>query len=266
MKRLAWLNDIHLNFLTDAQAEAFADTVRAAAPDAVLIGGDIAEADSIVPRLRWLDRRLDATIHFVLGNHDFYKGSIWQVRSEVMDLCKASDRLTYLPQAGVVALTETTALIGHDGWADGRCGDWRRSDVMMTDYLIIEDLFGVNKDLRLWAIQELASDAAEHFRQVLPAALADHEQAICLTHVPPFPEAAWHDGKPSDDDHLPHYASQVAGNALREIMSDRPDRRLTVLCGHTHGGGQVDILPNLRVLTASADYGRPTVQDVIEAK
>jgi Icc protein len=33
-----------------------------------------------------------------------------------------------------------------------------------------------------------------------------------------------------------------------------------VVCGHTHGGGAVDVLPNLRVLTGAADYGFPAAQ------
>jgi hypothetical protein len=39
---------------------------------------------------------------------------------------------------------------------------------------------------------------------------------------------------------------------------------MTVLCGHTHGGGQAQILPNLRVLTGGARYGRLELQQVLE--
>ncbi len=40
-------------------------------------------------------------------------------------------------------------------------------------------------------------------------------------------------------------------------------RKLTVLCGHTHGAGMVQMLPNLRVYTGGARYGMPALQDVI---
>ena len=40
---------------------------------------------------------------------------------------------------------------------------------------------------------------------------------------------------------------------------------MTVLCGHTHGEGQAQILPNLKVLTGGAKYGEPRVQRVFEA-
>ncbi len=54
--RAVWLTDIHLNFLCDRDRAAFddehrlfVDEVLAAIPDAILIGGDIAEG----PELLW---------------------------------------------------------------------------------------------------------------------------------------------------------------------------------------------------------------------
>ena len=46
-------------------------------------------------------------------------------------------------------------------------------------------------------------------------------------------------------------------------MTSRPDRQMTVLCGHTHGA-EAQVLPNLRVLTGGAEYGEPKVQRVLE--
>jgi hypothetical protein len=39
---------------------------------------------------------------------------------------------------------------------------------------------------------------------------------------------------------------------------------MTVLCGHTHSSGIVQILDNLSVLTGGADYGRPQLQRVFD--
>jgi len=47
-------------------------------------------------------------------------------------------------------------------------------------------------------------------------------------------------------------------------MQQHPRSNLTVLCGHTHGGGEVQVLPNLRVLTGEAEYGDPAIQQVLE--
>lgn len=42
--------------------------------------------------------------------------------------------LHWLGGMGVVPLTEETALIGHDGWADGRLGSGAASPVMLHDF------------------------------------------------------------------------------------------------------------------------------------
>jgi len=47
-------------------------------------------------------------------------------------------------------------------------------------------------------------------------------------------------------------------------MKKHPDKKLTVLCGHTHSPGAAQILPNLEVLTGSAEYGSPTIQQILE--
>ncbi len=49
-------------------------------------------------------------------------------------------------------------------------------------------------------------------------------------------------------------------------MAAHLDRQMTVLCGHTHGGGETEVLPNLRVLTGAAVYGEPKVQRVLEVE
>jgi predicted MPP superfamily phosphohydrolase len=68
----------------------------------------------------------------------------------------------------------------------------------------------------------------------------------------------------SDDDWLPYFTCRAVGDALLETMQARPDRDLTVLCGHTHGAGTVEVLPNLRVWTGGADYGAPTIERMLE--
>ena len=37
-----------------------------------------------------------------------------------------------------------------------------------------------------------------------------------------------------------------------------------VLCGHTYGGGEIQVADNLRVPTGLAEYGKPEVQRIIE--
>ena len=118
--RLAWLTDIHLNFLNAQRRRDFAESVVDEEPDAVLIGGDISEAHDLAAHLKEMAQWLERPIYFVLGNHDFYRGSFEQVYSIARRLSQDEEHLTWLTEAGVVELTAHTALIDHDGWTDAR--------------------------------------------------------------------------------------------------------------------------------------------------
>jgi predicted MPP superfamily phosphohydrolase len=264
MKRVVWLTDLHLNFLRYDQVEQFLDVLAAADPSAVLIGGDIAEAHDVGRYLERLDDRLQAPIYFVLGNHDFYFGSLRRVRRRMEALCRERPNLVYLSTSPAIELSPEVALVGHDGWADGRLGNYETSLVMMNDFRLIEELAGMTKLERRPLLESLAKEAAAHLRETLPAALATHRQAFVLTHVPPFREACWHEGQISDDQWLPHFTCRAVGDALLDIADGHPDRQITVLCGHTHGGGQAKLRDNLLVLTGGAVYGEPEVQRVFE--
>ena len=136
--RVAWATDIHLDHATPQQVEHFCEVVLAASPDALLLGGDIGEAPTVVGYLRFLEERLRRPVYFVLGNHDFYRSSIVAVRQRVQMLSRQSQWLRWLPAMGIVRLTPEIGLVGHDGWSDGRLGDFQGSPVVLNDYLQIE--------------------------------------------------------------------------------------------------------------------------------
>ena len=146
--RCAWATDIHLNFVGDRHRFSFAESVLAHDPDIVLLGGDLAEADTVVSYLRELEDWIQRPIYFVLGNHDFYRGSICSVRESISELTRKSDRLVWLNTAGVVPIGEDTSLVGHDSWADGRLGDYWGSGVVLNDFLLIEEFLPLGKSVR----------------------------------------------------------------------------------------------------------------------
>ncbi len=260
MKRLAWVTDIHLNFVTRSRIERFCRAILDGSPDAVLVGGDIGEAASVTNYLRYLEGLLKRPLYFVLGNHDSYYGRLSEVRTSISALCRASSLLHWLVAEPVIELTPVTGLVGHDSWADGRFGKGIHSSMMLNDYLLISDFVGLSQSRRFSLLNELGDIAAAHFARILPDAFARFQSVILLTHVPPFRESCWYEGCISDDEALPHFACKAVGEVLKREMTARPDRNLTVLCGHTHGAGMVDILPNLRVITGGAEYGKPQVQ------
>jgi Icc protein len=279
--RAAWLTDIHLNFVAPQRVDELVDAVRRLDVDSVLIGGDIGEAPTFAAYLEALAARIARPVYFVLGNHDYYGSSIDLVREQARRLSRGGCGITWLPDSDVVELTAQTALIGHDAWADGRAADFMQSEVMLNDYWLIEDLSPIKEDegspreniafedpesrqLLLCKLNARGDEAAGHFAKVLPKAADRCRHIVVLTHVPPFREACWYEGSPTDDNWAPHLVCVAAGAALRDFMQGHPDRRMTVLCGHTHGGGGAQILDNLTVMTGAATYREPVVQQVFE--
>ncbi len=270
--RIAWATDIHLDCVEREDVFAWCKRLQATQCEALLIGGDIAMADDFIGRLQLLESRLSMPIYFVLGNHDYYGGSVASVRRAAREA--RTDTLMWLPDAGVVDLGEGHALVGHGGWGDARLGDFLASPVILNDYFLIQDLKeageGARSDPLLvvtslehkahlqQALHRLGDDAADSLRPHLEQAVATHEHVWVLTHVPPFREACWYDGKISTADWLPGFACKAVGDMLMDVVARQPKTLVTVLCGHTHGEGQARLLPNLRVLTAGAEYGKPS--------
>jgi hypothetical protein len=134
---------------------------------------------------------------------------------------------------------------------------------MLNDYRLIEELTGLDQATRLLKLNALGDEAADYLDRLLPDALARYRNVLTLLHVPPFKEACWHEGRISDVDWLPHFTCKAVGDLLRDAMQARPDCKMRVLCGHTHGAGEARILPNLYVKTGAAEYGRPSLQELM---
>jgi hypothetical protein len=73
-------------------------------------------------------------------------------------------------------------------------------------------------------------------------------------------------GRNTDDEFLPHFACKATGGVLREFAETNPEALFEVYCGHTHSGGFAEILPNLHVYTAGAEYGSPRIERLIEVE
>jgi predicted MPP superfamily phosphohydrolase len=262
--RLIWLTDIHLNFVPAPELNRLTHAIKREQPDAVAISGDIAEAPNCAFYLQLLAQALACPLYFVLGNHDYYRGDFETVAEMTRDACARVVDLHWLNDSGVIELTRSTALIGHDGWADGRMGDYATSEIMMTDYALIEDFIGLDKAQRGKLLNRLGDEAAAQIRKVLTEALTRYEKVYLVTHVPPFVEGCVYEGQPTRADFLPHFGCQALGAALGEIMARYPDKRLTVLCGHTHQPVRVQIADNLWSWTGAAEYGKPRIEQVFQ--
>lgn len=264
--RLAWATDLHLDFIDRLGFETFVDELVASSADAFLLGGDLATAHDIERHLEELETRLERPISFVLGNHDFYLGSISGVRSAMRALSRRAPWLRWLPDAGVVSLTSGTALVGHDGWGDARLGNFAKTPVELNDFLLIDEFISSDRAMRIQRLRALGDEAAAHVRATLPKALATHREVLFLTHVPPFRQACWHQGHLSNDDWLPYFTCAAMGEALLEVMAAHPEHQLTVLCGHTHSEGEAALSHNIRCITGGAEYGHPRLTRLLEVR
>jgi len=268
--QLAWVTDIHLNFLEPEPLEAFLSMLEKRFWDALLITGDIAEAVDCSYFLKMMQTRLKRPIYFVLGNHDYYYGSLEKVRSSIYHLHMENLFLNWLPCSGVVHLTADTALVGHDGWADARYGDFINSIVIMNDHLLVKELADCFHEEEKTALQKklqsLGDEVAEYFRHILPKALERYEHVILATHIPPFPEICVFEEGMDENDWLPHLCCKAVGEELIHIMEQYPHNQLTVLCGHTHSFQCKSIIPNIQVFSGSAEYGSPELQKIFDIR
>jgi predicted MPP superfamily phosphohydrolase len=269
MFRAAWLTDIHLIFLWDRDRQCFdpeyqqfIDGILQTKSDAVFLTGDIAEGTEIIPFLNRLETDLaGCPLYFVLGNHDCYHSSIRAIRQQVTEFCRSRNSLHYLSAIEEpIALTKNVALIGHDGWADGRFGELEWSQARISDYTYVEELREAGEEGRRAKLNSIADEAAAHVSRLLTKAAAQFPRVFLLTHVPPWLEVAHHKGQPCDYHYAPHYASRAMGEAIVAVMQQHLECQLTVLCGHTHSRAEFRPLTNVLAIAGEAEYGAPTVQ------
>lgn len=262
--KYAWLSDIHLDHLANEDFIAFMDELIRLPVDGYFVTGDITHALMHETVFAVLERFLSKPFYFILGNHDYYNSSFTAVERRVLDLTGNSKNMIWMSKSGIVELSKKTALIGHEGWYDGRNGDFWGTDYHLSDFLLIEDLVALEPAELLIKLHELGDRATNYFRMVLPQALEKHNTVYLLTHVSPFVETSFYNRGISDKYGLPFFSCKALGDYLLEEMKQNPDKQLVVLCGHTHTGGEKDILPNLHVKVATARYGQPKVEEIVE--
>ncbi len=267
--RLAWASDIHLDHAGPDRVMGFCAKVRAAGASALLLGGDISTASRLGDDLATLAEAIDLPIHFVLGNHDHYGGSVAGVRAQVETL--EHPTLDFLEGHGWRELAPEVGLVGEGGWGDARHGTFHESDVILNDYLMIEELRAVfdirgcdgtlhGQDDLERALQALGAASAARLQPALDEAAAACRQVLILTHVPPFPAAALYNGTPSLPAWQPGFVCGALGEVIAATAAAHPQTTFTVLCGHTHGGGTAPIAPNVASHIQAAAYGFPDFQ------
>lgn len=262
--QIIWVTDPHLNFARHDIWEAWINSIRLVAGDCLLITGDISESEDVAWQLQRIQESVSIPLYFILGNHDYYGNRVEVVRSEMRALSLAMPAAVYLNQGSVVCLEHDWVLVGNDGWADGGFGDALSSPVRLNDFKRIKDYSGMDLPTDLEIMKNLAVQCAYGLRETLDLACQQSQHILVATHVPPFREACWYEGQITDDNWAPYFVSRVMGETLIEFAEKFREHTFHVLCGHTHHAGTARLRDNLTVWTGAAEYGRPSIQDVID--
>jgi predicted phosphohydrolase len=266
--RLVWATDTHLDHADELARSIFAQTITKENADALVLTGDISNSKLIERLLKDLQKKIGIPIYFNLGNHDFYGSSIVKMRKLARAISKSEEHLHWIEEAGVVNLGDDACLIGVDGWGDGLLGDPMWSRVLLNDWDLIEEFSAKSaihdKSARMEILRKLGKQAAHEIRASLVKALPKYSKILLMTHVPPWKEATWHEGAPSNDDWLPWFSCKAVGDVIVEEVAKHPGRKVTVLCGHTHGVGYSQINDQIEVFTGGAKYRSPEVQKLFD--
>lgn len=265
--RYIWLTDIHLNFLEKDARHDFYNKVKESYADGIFITGDIAEAPTVIGVISELIDATKKNVYFVLGNHDYYLGDVETVRSAVKETTINIEKFNWLPATGPISLSKDVILIGQDGWADGRFGNYTESRVVLNDSRLIDDLFNqrmLSRFKLLDKMQELADHDANMLEQNLTDVVRGNtRKVIILTHVPPFKEACLYEGQISNDDWLPFFSSKATGEVITKYANAFEKIDFLVLCGHTHSTSFYQPFVNLVVRSGRSEYYLPQISDVI---
>lgn len=261
MATILWTSDLHLDHASVGVRGELEHTLRAAPGDAVVVTGDTSVASRLTADLEFLAEAAARPLYFVLGNHDHYGGSVAGVRDTVIALGARRPEIQWLPPAGVVALDPMTALIGVDGWADGRHGDPLTTRfVLNDDRLIGEIATPQTRPGKLLVKRALADADARRLEVLLGRAVAVARHVVIATHVPPFVDALPTTGRLAHPAWWPLLVCGATGTVIRKAATEHPEHTFLVLCGHTHAERDVSVMPNLRCLVAGARYGEPAVR------
>jgi predicted phosphohydrolase len=258
MSALLWSTDLHLDRVAPDQQQQWLAALIAAPGDALLLTGDISVAPRLVADLELVADAADRPIYYLLGNHDHYGSAIGTVRDSVIALAERRPSVQWLPPASPISLGPGVALVGVDGWADGRAGNALTTPIVLNDDRLIAELAAQKGRRAKVALKQLLADAdAERLRVLLKRAAAMASTIMVATHVPPFPEMLPATGRLANPDWLPLLICGATGAVLRDFAAAHSTHRIEVLAGHTHVPTVTTIAPNLRC-TVSAPLALST--------
>lgn len=265
MNQLLFSTDLHLDSCNDETFDTWINSVNG--NSALIISGDISNSRRLISDLTRISSALkQAQIYIVLGNHDFYGGTINDVRSNVRYLTSEVSNLHYLSSMTRTNLqigSETWELVGVDGWADGRAGDFFNKPSLIRDYQEVYDFRNMDLDRRFKFLNTLGMEEAFKLQEKLSNNI-EAENILIVTHVPPYHEAHVFDGSIASPEYAPHFVCVSTGEVISNYALSNPNKKIHVVCGHTHQECHVKIMDNVFVHVGGAKYSTLTMTNLIE--
>lgn len=273
--KLIWITDVSLQVQHDEVKQAFYEEIKVEAENksvsAILITGNVADAESLHRELDALHAGTGLDVFFVLGNGDFYGSNIRAVKKSLEE--KYSDLqngVLYLSDTTFnLALSEDRYLVGVDGWCDGLAGTIVETDYNSLDNQYILDLVYAQNlggdDAFLRKRLELSVIDSKALQAKVDAVIRlEPKEIIIATSVPPFKESCIFNGERLTDNFLPYYCNQNMGDMIMIKASQNPDILFTVYCGRMTEANMFKKATNVIVHTGNSGGLSPVIADIIE--
>jgi hypothetical protein len=260
--KLAVTADLHLPITTAERIGALADSMRAFAPDAVVLAGDLGEGYLDVGRCLSLVReRVGCPVWVLAGNHDLWARPPYDSRRlwlERIPALAAEAGCRYLEGTSFTA--GDTAVAGTIAWYDYSAAD---PAVRASALQFAQEKMNFNADaLRIdweWSDPEFADLVAAPFLAHLDHLDADPtiRRVVVVTHVPIVEGQMWR--IPDNRDWA--FSNAYFGNFTlgRKVLAH--PKVSHIVSGHTHVGRECRVerpgAPPVEARVVPSDYEEP---------
>ncbi len=259
--KIIWITDPHINHVTIEKQNLVLNDILKENPSHIFLTGDI-ENNRNLNFLLSLSKI--AKVYFILGNHDFYGNSFNLTNKKFKRFANKNKDVYYLTNLPSIELTKKTCVVGHDGWYDLLNGDFWNTRVYLNDFNFINDLKYHSKPELFDLIQIINKKFIKQAKYHLENALKKYDKIFFLTHVPPFKEASFYLGKPTSEYYLPFFSCKTMGEMILDVMKNYKNKKLIILCGHTHHEGFYKPNENIIVDVGKCRYGEIFLKNITE--
>lgn len=262
-----WYTDLHLNWSLPGTRTRFIADIKEQDPAGLILTGDISHGLTICRDLKFLASNLDIPIYFVLGNHEYLFRNMSKLHVKIKQLTAEYSNLHWMTESGILTLKskseEKTAIVGTEGWYDGRFGNYNLLKYTL-DWMLIPELRKLSSmQERIAKFRSLADASASFIKEKLIEALKTHDCVYIITHFPPYVEASEHYG-------LLHKLwkayniNSIMGRTIEGVMEQYSNKKVIVLSGHVHRATYINIAHNILCLVGDAKYcGMPNRKDTL---